>query len=300
MRALCETASRGPVKKGPTAAFWAPLVVALALAFGGCGTPESPSAPGAPDRSQVVAIFSRASADYARKARPDGVVESEGYELRPGGSLAGGSPGETMDGLAYEEMIRPLAETLALARYQPSQDPAATRLLIKVYWGDTKDPSELRPYANRQSSELRDRAKQETDEEKRQSLEWQAGVMQQIEESQHREARAANARILGFPDDLDTRPAGDPERVRLAEELQRARYGVALLAYDFQEFKRSGKERLLWEVRFSIQKSGNDFERAFPLMAYSAAAFAGRTTPGVVHRILGREQEVAAPAQGAN
>jgi len=54
-----------------------------------------------------------------------------------------------------------------------------------------------------------------------------------------------------------------------------------LLAYDYKEARRFGMHKLLWETRFSIPEPGNDFEKAFPLMAAIAAKYFGQTSNGL-------------------
>jgi hypothetical protein len=273
------------------------LVGASALAvLSGCGSPEGGLAPYAKgSRSEVTAIYSSVGPGDARPEDARGVAKTESYELVFGGSLDGPLRGETIEGVGFDEMLRVLPESLGARNYRQSEDPGTTRLLIKVYWGSTRTPDDDRPPESRQSGELLSRAASATSGQERDALNWQAQMMLKIEANQDLQTDQRNADLLGYSGDID-RADSDPARLAaLKAEVRERRLYVVLMAYDCQSARHLGRERLLWETRFSIPRQGNDFERALPLMAFSASDFFGRDSGGIVHRILGEGGDRARP-----
>ena len=59
----------------------------------------------------------------------------------------------------------------------------------------------------------------------------------------------------------------------LLSEIEENRYFVVLMAYDFQLFWKEKKLKVLWETRFSINESRNDFDKALPTIAQYAVSY---------------------------
>ena len=72
------------------------------------------------------------------------------------------------------------------------------------------------------------------------------------------------------------------ERQDMLTELERDRYFVVLMAYDFQMLMKDRKHRLLWETRFSIDQNRNEFDRALPVMAQYASRYFGQDSKGLL------------------
>ncbi|MGA2693321.1 MAG: hypothetical protein ABSF76_13230 [Opitutaceae bacterium] len=119
-----------------------------------------------------------------------------------------------------------------------------------------------------------------------------AQYMQDTEEFSYLEAikdgqiDARSANILGYTDEIFRTKNTDPYLMTLRDEVEHDRYYVVLLAYDYQAGRRHNVKKLLWETRFSIPETGNDFEKAFPLMASIAGKYFGQDSHGLIHHNL--------------
>jgi hypothetical protein len=111
------------------------------------------------------------------------------------------------------------------------------------------------------------------------------------ENSASDKAYEANAAMLGYDSLLGQTnaleaPALQYRRKDAIAELQRDRYFVVLMAYDFQMMWKQKKHKLLWETRLSIDQSGNEFNQQVAMMTKAAAQYFGRDTHGLVREDL--------------
>ena len=250
--------------------------------------------------AELTAVYSRASKDYARAQNPDGSFQPEPYVFMDGGNFGGPRYDPTMDKLSFDDISRVITGPLASQGYVPSQDPATTKLLIMVYWGVTLVPEDLNPQSGRESTQLLEKAHMAQDTVKvagggtagvefqhQQSLMQQASAFASAEATQDAQTDAKSANILGYTDEIFRTPSNDPKMATLKDEIESDRYYVVLLAYDFVAARKFGQHNLLWETRFSIPERGNDFEKAFPLMASIAGKYFGQDSHGLIHHNLG-------------
>jgi hypothetical protein len=107
-----------------------------------------------------------------------------------------------------------------------------------------------------------------------------------MEAKQDGQEDAKTANILGYTDEIFRTKPHDPKMMTLRDEIEQDRYYVVLLAYDYQLGRRQWQHKLLWETRFSIPEPGNDFEKAFPMMATIASVYFGQNSNGLVHHNL--------------
>jgi hypothetical protein len=246
----------------------APALVALLGALIGCGAPTATrTSTGQIGGAQLTAVYSRASEDYVRVQNADGSFRPESYRLKDGGNFGGPRVDVTMDQLSFDDVSRVIAGPLASQNYVPSQDNATTQLLIVVYWGTTVVPDDVNPRDTR-------------------SQKFHAQEYLEMEATQDAQIDAKSANILGYTDEIFRTKATDPKRDTLRDEIEQDRYYVVLLAYDYQLGRRFGARKLVWETRFSIPEPGNDFEKAFPMMASIAANYFGRDSNGLIHHNL--------------
>lgn len=109
-------------------------------------------------------------------------------------------------------------------------------------------------------------------------------------------ASSGNAALLGYDSDVSIgvgpgSNAGHTGVVgmhndEMLSELEDNRYFVVLLAYDLQVFRKENKHKLLWETRFSIATSRNDFARALPAMAQYASRYFGQDSHGLLRQTV--------------
>jgi hypothetical protein len=274
--------------------------------------------------SSVVAIASRASADYVRPKYADGSYKQETFAFGKGGVWGGALADPTIDKLDFMDVARTIAGPLANKNYLPSNDPKTTRLLIMVYWGITNAPEHANGSAamqNLQNAALNlstanggtdsvrfDRntagwAKPETysststtkimtqaQEEADNAL---TGAMASVAAEDRARDRldAQNASMLGYDGVWNATSdvkgtAIEIRRQDLVNELEEGRYFVVLMAYDFQNMWREKKAKLLWETRFSIRERGNDFGKELAAMTQDASRYFGQDSQGLVRKPL--------------
>jgi hypothetical protein len=241
-------------------------------------------------------VYSRASNDYVRTQNPDGSFQAETYVFKEGGNFGGPRYDASMDKLNFDDVTRVIQGPLAAQNYVASEDPATTKLIIVVFWGTTTVPNDVMPAGTRPSDVLRERASNVAststgrgaapDLAANQDLLDQSRAFAGAEAISAARIDAASANILGYTDEISRTSPYDPHMVTLKDEVEHDRYYVVLLAYDYKAARRFGARNLLWETRFSIPEQGNDFEKAFPLMASIAARYFGRSSGGLVHHNL--------------
>jgi hypothetical protein len=266
------------------------------LLVAGCVAPTATrTCTGQQGGAQLTAVYSRASKGYVRAQKPDGSFQDETYVFKNGGNYGGPRVDKTMDSLSFEDVSRVLAQPMAAQNYLPSDDAVMTKLLILVYWGTTVVPDDVNPRDNRSSVHLTEMAETALSQAKegdptgmqryRDDTAY-AESFRKIEVIQDGEIDAKSANLLGYTDEIYRTPAMDPNMRTLRDEVETDRYYVVLLAYDYQIARISGKHLLLWETRFSIPEPGNDFKKAFPMMASIAAKYFGQNSNGLVHHNL--------------
>jgi hypothetical protein len=253
--------------------------------------------------AERTAVYSRADNGYVRLQNPDGSFQPETYELKNGGNFGGPRTDVTMDLLSFQDVSRVISGPLATENFMPSQDPATTKLLIVVFWGTTVVPDDVMPYSNRPSRAQADRASLATQQiggfggkgsaptiaaefQLVQSSHDEAQALAEMEALMDAPINARNANILGYTDEIFRTAPRDPNMATLQDEIEHDRYYVVLLAYDYQSASKFGLHKLVWETRFSIPETGNDFEKEFPKMAAIASPFFGQNTHGLIHHNL--------------
>jgi hypothetical protein len=250
----------------------------------GCNEPSAPkTSAGPPVSGLVAAVYSRASNDYSRAGNPGGSFLPETYVLKDGGDFGGPRVDDTVERLNFEDVSAVIAAPLARVAYAPSEDPAATSLLIVVYWGTTVVPGDARANpagAIAGAVGLSRPAGMDRDAGDAQS--------QSVSEAiRNGWVDAENANILGYTDAIFRTRQNDPRVRTLQDELGEGRYYVVLMAYDYQAARKFGRHSLLWETRLSVPARGNDFRRVFPAMMSVAARYFGEDSNGLVHLNLG-------------
>ena len=245
--------------------------------------------------ASLTAVYSRASKDYVRVQRADGSFEPETYVFKEGGNFGGPRVDKTMDLLNFDDITGVIAKPLLDMSYVPSDDRRGTKLLILVYWGVTVVPEDVNPRENRASAQLGEKAQRaytqfmEGDrgaaiEEERYETDGYIDAGMEAGQDAHTDAK--NSNLLGYTDEIMRTKPNDPNLSVLQDVVENDRYYVVLLAYDYQAASRFGIHRLLWETRFSIPELGNDFGKAFPMMASIAGKYFGLDSHGLIHHNL--------------
>ena len=292
-----------------------PVAVSLAiLAF----TSSASQAAGATQfgdlpSDQITAVAAKAAPDYIRVRLKGGAYAPETYAFGEGGHIGGPMVDVSIDPLKFIDVARTISLPLAERNYLPTHDPKQTKLLIMVYWGLTQVPPPLNSsgwvsnlsaienkaanargsasggggngYHHQDSSAgvpdwiLDEMSAQET--------------IMNIENQQRAHQDFLNASMLGYDTedvvgtDYGNNLRGSPmamHRDALVEEIEDNRYFVVLMAYDFQILWKDKKHKLLWETRFSLRQTHNNFDKNLEGMARAASAYFGQNSGGLIHK----------------
>jgi hypothetical protein len=259
------------------------------FAFGlaaGCALPTATrTSTGAVGGGMVTAVYSRTSKDYVRARTPDGAFQIETYVLRNGGNFGGPRVDESIDKLSFEDVAQAISGPLGSQNYVRSDDPPNSRLLIVVYWGATVTPEDTNPDRDSESSQLTEKANSLDGTDPGQAAAYRATAagFRPMEYRIQGQIDAKNANIMGYTDQISRTSPNDPLMGTLLAEIEQDRYYVVLLAYDYPLARKFGQRKLLWETRFSIPATQNDFEKSLPAMAMKASPFFGGDTHGLAH-----------------
>jgi hypothetical protein len=216
----------------------------------------------------ALTVFSKSSNGYSRPRLPDGSYEFETFTLLKGGLLSSDVADPTIDKVSFDEIGRTVAEALARQKYVPSRDHDKIKLLIVVYWGTTKGVSSSKTPLPSIAQDVQE------------APDLLSGDLQRLgaQSDIHNIVEAAN--MLGYTSKKD-----------IAEDLDKARYFIVLLAYDFQAKLKNQKSILLWETRFSVPERGNAFDEQLPSIVRNASLYFGQDTRSLVRPAI-REGQV--------
>ena len=251
----------------------------------------------------VEAVSSSASADYIRTRLPDGSFQPEGYVFGKGGYAGGDRTDKSIDKMGFLEIAHTIAGPLARQKYLPSTQPAATRLIIMVYWGTTRAPenaSGSQAYQNLEAAHAsvgqlptNSMGQSQVPTNPAQLAKFEAesaALMAVLAENRMRDnADRRTAMLLGYNswwnETIDA-PKGSPldlHKRDMMAELEEDRYYVILMAYDFQLLWKEKKHKLLWETRFSVSEHHREFDKDLGAMTQFASQYFGRDSNGLTH-----------------
>lgn len=262
----------------------------------------------------VVAVSSRVAPGYVRTRLSDGSFAPESYAFGEGGVLGGNARDAGLDRMSFMEIAQTVAPALARQKFNPTQDPRTTRLLIMVYWGATNVPdraTDLPAYDLLESANAN--LKSATSAPPPTAVQIgklhaprsgpdlvgddldQADAAQGAVAAENRNRDQQDfltARLLGYDSWWNETTLGstaDPgyvaRREVMLDELEDERYFVILLAYDWPSWFQHKHRELRWETRYSIRARGTQFGAELAAMTRRASQYFGRPSDGLVHAV---------------
>jgi hypothetical protein len=299
------------------------MKLAVLLGVGACvGAPPASAAEGPATGGDIVTVVSsKIDGDYARAKLQDGSPATEYYAFADGGHWTGTVRDGSIDSLPFMDVARTIAGPLQSQNYVPTRDPKATKLLIVVYYGRTRTPEHMNESVTTQNLQtaagtlsaaksvtqhqffddstglaaagtipcVKYTATPSTDLASADNAMSGALASAAAADRSRDELDAQNASLLGYDAWWDSMSGfkGTPlehRRQDMIDELERDRYFVILMAYDFQSMWKQKKHTLLWETRFSVQQRGVEFDKQLAAMTKNASQYFGQDTHGLVHK----------------
>ena len=105
-----------------------------------------------------------------------------------------------------------------------------------------------------------------------------------------RKANEYNAQLLGYVDEINDRDS--PARFAgagtafddLNEDIENERYFFVVSAYDFPTAVKTGKRKLLWATRVSVQAQGNKFNETAAYLLAKASKYFGENSGRLIRQ----------------
>lgn len=243
---------------------------------------------------QIVVVSSKVADDYSRVKQADGKFAPEVYAMGKGGLWGGQQNDFSVDKLSFAEIAKTLSVPLTAQNYISGKDPKDTKLLIMVYWGTTAGVSDfarggtqmaadtLGGLTGTQNPPPRIASGASTSGGLSEAQMFQVLAFNRIRDR----ANIENGEMLGYDEEmLRTRdywmPPLQQRKVDIVNELEKNRYFVVLMVYDFQLMWKQKKAKLLWETRYSIDQRGNDFSLQLMDMTKQASRYFGQDSGGL-------------------
>jgi len=260
----------------------------------------------------VTAVYSHTYNGYQRAKEADGSPKREYYALAKGSFLPGASVDNSIDKVKFPQVAGLTAQFLALRNFHLAPDANHADFLLVIAWGktlpfnDATYRANMGNYfsalnqANTASKNMKAALAQAASggssgggpegagfqarvlaQEAQNALDQENFMMKMFEDSR-RDADQFNAKLLGYVDEinhLDTpaRFGGVGTAYNdLIDDLENERYFFVISAYDFQTAVKTGKRKLLWATRVSVQAQGNKFHEAAALMMSKASKYFGQ------------------------
>ena len=266
----------------------------------------------------VTAVFSRVSNGYERPKAADGSPKREYYALANGTFSPGATADGSIDKVKFPQVAGLVAQFLAAHNYYLAPDAKSADFLLLISWGKTLPFSDSAYRANGDAfygtvnraststktvraaeaaaahggpstrgvdgSASKERMLQQADQE---ALDGEMFQMKMFEDAR-RDADEYNARLLGYVDEINRRDT--PSRFAgagtsyqdLISDIENERYYIVVSAYDFKTAVNTGKRKLLWATRVSIQAEGNKFNEAAAYMMAKASKYFGQNSGRLV------------------
>ena len=259
------------------------------------------------EETVATALYARVGNGYKREKAKDGSFKPEYYALSNGGRIYGTASDLTVDRVTYPQVAEIAMRLLARENYHYAQSKEQAKLLLVLQWGSTVAPNGMNystsvndvaavlaglPPQGMGSFDADPSAK----EAREKSPLLETVMLKLLMENKVRDQlNARNARLLGYFDEMNEvndirRWAGGGDRYAdLIADVEESRYYIVISAYDFPELGKTGKRKLLWQVRVSVRSPGNSFDDSFVAMLKSAAPYFGQDSGKLVRE----EQEKA-------
>ena len=239
---------------------------------------------GAGGYAAQILIKAEATREYTRIASKKSPSDPTTYHFVQGYFYRGGMADSSLSKVAFKEIATNLAYHLTKQNYLPSKDTPNNDVMIFVHWGTTAVEEDLmdmwRIHSQEEYEELYG-LDDGTGERAERLLEIYGPTPVQIWGDTD---RRKNANLLGFSETLRSTTELPQNQIELESALNRERYFLVVMAYDYQVFLAEKEMELLWVTRFSMQSTGTTFDHAYKELTFAASDYFGKNMKGLTKR----------------
>jgi hypothetical protein len=255
----------------------------------------------------ITAVYSHTYNGYQRPKAADGTFQREYYALANGSYLPGVGADASIDKVKFPQIAGLTAQLLATHNYQLAPDAKQAQFLLIITWGKTipladgvyRDQAEAFGNAMNAVAQARGGAAGRfsamsgpaTPQTFAENDEAESALVQlNMANNMRRKANEYNAQLLGYIDEINDRDS--PARFAgggtyfddLNEDIENERYFFVVSAYDFPTAVKTGKRKLLWATRVSVQAQGNKFNETAAYMMAKASKYFGQDSGRLIRQ----------------
>jgi len=256
------------------------------------------------DSSEITAVLATVHNGYGRSKQTDGTFKPETFAFGEGGFTGTPIKDKSVDEQSFRKIAEVIAPSLTRLGYVSSHEPGKTNLLIMVYWGTTGTDQSASGGYNIGAASIPPPPPppqvistgrggvivvQTPPPPRPPSSNPDQAAYDAASSAQNRkrdQENSRNAQLLGYDEELARSSLQEQSRhhLDLVDEVEDTRYFVILRAYDFQTIWKEKKQKLLWEVRYSIRAHGHLFDEALASMTNMASRYFGQESKGLVRK----------------
>lgn len=236
--------------------------------------------PGNGKAAQII-IKAEATQEYTKAAAKRGPENPLTYHLVKGYFYPGNIADSSLQRVDFMEIARNLAMHLANQNFFPGKESDKNDLMIIVHWGVTaveEDITDLWGIHSMDEYEELYGLGDSSDE----------GVARKLELYGPTDVpdwgladRRKNSGMLGFEETLQSSNSLPQDQYELESALNRERYFLVVMAYDYQKYRKDKEMDLQWITRFSMKATGNNFENAYKELTFAASDYFGKNMKGL-------------------
>ncbi len=256
------------------------------------------------DSSEITAVLSTVHNGYVRTKQADNTFKPETFAFGEGGFTGTPVKDKSVDEQSFRKIAEAIAPSLTRLSYVSSHEPAKTDLLIMVYWGTTgtdqnasggynigaapipPPPPPPQVISNGRGGVIVVQTPPPAQPPLSNPDQAAYDAASSAQNRKRDQDNNRNAQLLGYDEELAKYSLQTQSRhhLDLIDEVEDTRYFVILRAYDFQAVWKEKKQKLLWEVRYSIRARDHLFDEALVSMTHMASRYFGQNSKGLVRK----------------
>ncbi|MCZ6671624.1 MAG: hypothetical protein O7C75_01665 [Verrucomicrobia bacterium] len=234
--------------------------------------------------SQATQILIKAEAThhYTRSQANKNKNDPTSYHFVKGFFSAGNINDKSLVKVDFMDIAQNLAVHLTKQNYIPSKDTENNDVMVVVNWGITAVEDDLMDIWSINSQEEYEEIYGLVGEAVGEQADELRELFGPTPIAAWGEAdRRKNSNMLGFSESLDNSNVMTQDKYELESALNRERYFLVVMAYDYQKYIKEKEMDLLWITRFSMKATGTTFDSAYQELTFAASDYFGKNMKGL-------------------